>query len=101
MFNPNDIVINIPTAEELKMIYIVTIGIGLGLMLICTLLRFYFKKRRNPTKAATIIMASGLVVTLFQGLQLLNTIMYGFLYHGVISAIGGHVPGRPTLLHHQ
>ncbi|MDR2982848.1 MAG: hypothetical protein LBV12_11450 [Puniceicoccales bacterium] len=67
--------INIPAAEELKMIYIVTIGIGLGLVLIGAVLRPYFKKRKKPTKASTVIMASGLVVTLFQGMQLLNTIL--------------------------
>ena len=63
MFDPNNIVITLPATEELKMIYLVTIVIGLGLAAVGAVLRPYFKKRKKPTKASTILLASGLVVT--------------------------------------
>lgn len=75
MFNTNNFSINIPATEELQMIYIVTIVIGLVLAGIGLALRPYFKKRKKPTKGSTIVMCSGLAVTLFQGMQLLSTVM--------------------------
>lgn len=70
-----DIPFAIPETDELQKIWLITIIIGFCLTIIGLIFNPYLKSKNRPTKPSTILIVAGVIIMIFQGVQLLTSFL--------------------------